>query len=276
MRLGVVAAAALVLAAPAVAADVSPGELRALARRAASDPAALERLRAVDSVGGRRVDLRRALRGADRDELARRLATIARSEPSRRASASRARADARRILAQRRYRESELPRPLHGVLVWIGERLEPVERLIDRIPGPPALAWTVIGALVVALAVVLALRLARRRSAEVVTATRGRRLRPEDPRRLEHEAAEAERRGELERALRLLFRAGLLRLDRAGAIRFRESLTSGDVARRLRSADFRALAAAFDEIVYGRRPPQPEDVTAARESWRRVLEAATA
>src|SRR5262249_61242968 len=69
-----------------------------------------------------------------------------------------------------------------------------------------------------------------------IGAGRGRAPRDEsqDPGRLEREADAAEHRGDLDAAVRLRFRAGLLRLDRAGAISYRPSITSGQVARRLR------------------------------------------
>jgi hypothetical protein len=98
----------------------------------------------------------------------------------------------------------------------------------------------------------------------------------EDPRRLEDEAARAERDGDLELALRLRFRAGLLRLDQKRALPATQTpLTNGEIGRRLRSESFRGLARDFDEIVYGRRPAFAGDVERARAGWPRVLEEAT-
>jgi hypothetical protein len=97
-----------------------------------------------------------------------------------------------------------------------------------------------------------------------------------DPSDLERAADEAERNGELEEALRLRFRAGLLRLERANVIAFHESMTSGDVARQLRSQEFDRIANTFDEVVYGRRPPESLDLRGARDGWPRVLQEAGA
>ena len=88
-----------------------------------------------------------------------------------------------------------------------------------------------------------------------------------DPRELERLADEAERRGDLEIALRLRFRAGLLRLARADRLPARPSLRTYEARRILRNARFDRLARDFDEIVYGRRPPRPADVRFAREEW---------
>lgn len=88
---------------------------------------------------------------------------------------------------------------------------------------------------------------------------------------LERAAGEAERLGELDRALRLYFGAGLLRLDRARAITLSPSLTTGQVSRRLRSDQFDELREAFEAVAYGGRSARGEQVAAAREGWPRVL-----
>jgi hypothetical protein len=198
------------------------------------------------------------------------------------ADAGRARHDAARILGERRFHSHHAPRPFRGVLKWLSKLLagpaHAIGRVFDRIarhiPGGSITLWTILAALVVALAAFAASRVIRRRAHEALAQPRPAPEEPLDPRRLEREADAAERAGELERAIRLRFRAGLLRLHRARAIEFRESLTSGEVARKLRSADFDSLARAFDEIVYGRRVPRAPDVQEHREGWARVLAAA--
>jgi hypothetical protein len=191
-----------------------------------------------------------------------------------------ARAEARRILAERRYQGSHVPRPLHGVLDWLGRHLHflarPFNWLGGRIPGGNAVVWVVIGVAVVAVAAWVATRLARRRSARDAAAGGGSfgRRRVEDPTELDRLAEEAERRGDLEVALRLRFRAGLLRLGRARVLELRPSLTTTEVRRTLRSQRFDGIARAFDEVVYGRRSPRAEDVAEARSQWPLVLEEA--
>jgi hypothetical protein len=92
-----------------------------------------------------------------------------------------------------------------------------------------------------------------------------------DPDALEREAEQAERDGDLERAVRLRFRAGLLRLDRARAIEFRPSLTTTEVSRAVRSAAFDELALTFEEVAYGGRAASGPDVEEARREWPALL-----
>jgi hypothetical protein len=199
------------------------------------------------------------------------LAAAAQVDPDR------ARDQARDILGSRRYKPADVPRPFEGALEWLGDRLRPIgdffSRITDSLPGKIALAALLAG--VVAL---IALLVARRRAAMSAPggAGRGRRSLDEqtDPGRLEREADAAERRGDLDIALRLRFRAGLLRLDRAGAIHFRPSITTGQVARRLRLAAFDDLAITFDAVAYGGRHASATDVRSARAAWPRVVEQA--
>jgi hypothetical protein len=187
-----------------------------------------------------------------------------------------AREQAREILDGRRYKPAEVPRPFEGVLTWLGDRLRPIgdffSRVAESLPGK-----IVLGALLVGAVTLLAWLLARHRAATSAGAGAGRRrgdAERADPARLEREADAAERRGELDLALRLRFRAGLLRLDRTGAIHFRPSITSGQVARRLRLREYDDLAITFDAVAYGGRRASAEDVRSARTTWPRVVELA--
>jgi hypothetical protein len=188
-----------------------------------------------------------------------------------------AREEARRILAEPRFHERKAPQPFRGVLHWLGEQLSPLGRPFAWFLGllPDWLLFVAAGGAVVLVALV-ATRVVRARGAAAVMGRRfDRATRAEDPDALERAAAEAERKGELERALRLRFRAGLLRLGRADAIPLRESLTSGEAARLLRNATFDLLAAEFDEVVYGGREAGVEHLERARAGWPDVLAAVT-
>lgn len=213
-----------------------------------------------------------------------------------------AREQAREILSGRPFHEDPPPRPLRGVLEWLGDvfaaigrwfaegpigdavsavvrwiaaALEPVGAVLQPLPGP---TWIVPLAALTALLTWLLVRYTSRPGAPLFGRS-GARLRSEgfgtdDPDDLEREAERAEQAGDLDEALRLRFRAGLLRLDSRGAIAFRPSLTTGEVRRLLGSATFDELATAFEEVAYGGRPAEPPDVENARRAWTRVLEEA--
>jgi hypothetical protein len=200
-------------------------------------------------------------------------AAVARAGP---VSPDAARRDARSILGERRFRPAHVPRPFAGALRWLGRQLEPVGRALSpvgrffqTIPG-----FLVLTALVVGAAIAGAWFLAGRRSARgrrpVVRG--GVRAASDDPRQLDRAAEQAERDGDYAQAVRLRFRAGLLRLDTAGAIRLGPSSTSGQVARRLRLRDFDDLARDFELVAYGDRPADTSVAHAARERWTRVLD----
>ena len=265
-------AAAALVAAPAAAA-ATPAEVRELARRAATDPAALERLRQIDRVDGARVDLRAALVGATEQELVRRLAALAAGGERTAASPAGARAEAGAVLAERRFSETPPPRPFRRLLRWLGDRIDgPLTWLAERVPGGERALWAILGALVMAGAAFVAVRLGASRGGGVVE--RAARLRGErgvDPLELERRADEAEGRGDLELALRLRFRAGLVRLARIDAVPEPETLTSRQLVGLLGSEQFRGLARDLDEVVYGGRPASQADVENARTGWPQVL-----
>jgi hypothetical protein len=186
--------------------------------------------------------------------------------------AATARQQAAQILSERRFHRHDVPRPFRGLLHALSDVVEPVVRAINRLFGQPLLGWP-LAAVIVLVALLLVARAVRRRAWQGLHAAGERAPRPVDPARLEREADDAERRGDLERAIRLRFRAGLLRLDRAQTIEVEASTTSGEVSRRLRSRDFDDVAASFDAVVYGRREPRGEDVELSRAGWTRVLAA---
>jgi hypothetical protein len=269
-------AAALVFGAVATTAAhaASTAQVQALAARAEHDPAALAQLRRVRVVAGRPENVG-ALLNTSGPALQTRLATLAAGgTPGTAPSDTKTRAQ--RILAERRFTGSPVPRPFHGALAWIGRKFSFLGRFEDRldrfVPGGSPVVWTILAALVVGIAAVAATRMAARREGRLLGLERSERRRKlADPDALEHDAADAEGRGDFELALRLRFRAGLIRLGRADRLPLRDSLTSGEAARVLRLDDFDALARSFDEVVYGRRAPGREDVENARARWTRVL-----
>jgi hypothetical protein len=260
--------------APAAGAENATGdEVARLAREAATgDEVAFETLQAIDEVDGRPVDLRAAL-DATGAEVESRLQTLARAPAAAPRGAQGVASD---ILDERRFTGTDLPQPLRGPLEALADRLrdlgEPLGALIDALPGEGSVEWIFLALIVAAVSAFVAVRLGRRRARlqaqRTLTDLHAERR---DPRELEAAAARAEAEGDLERALRLRFAAGLVRLDEGRLIVFNPSLTTGDVARRLGSPDFDRVATIFDEVVYGRRPATGDDVTATRAGWDRVI-----
>jgi Domain of unknown function (DUF4129) len=187
--------------------------------------------------------------------------------------AASARSQARQILHERRFRGSDVPRPFAGLVRWLGDRLQPVVDFFDRISlrvgrGP---FWALLGLLVLVVAALLARGSIRRRSAAAARAARAHAPGRDDPAALEREADRAAAAGEWETAVRLRFRAGLLRLDARELIEYRPSLTTGEVSETIFSPAFDRVGADFDEIAYGGRPAGEADEAASREGWERVL-----
>ena len=267
--------------APAGATATTSAELRALAAQARTDPAALDRLRQIDRVDGKPYLLKEALAGAEGETLDQRLQEIAALESGPGAAeAAEARGQAHDILSDNRYQGSDIPRPLKGVLDDIGEALAPVGEAIEDVfdavagvlPGGDFTMWSLTAALLLLLVLTLGSRSLRAR-AEAGAEARLAAAMPEreTPNSLERAADRAEREGDLETALRLRFRAGLLRLDARDAIRFRPSISTREVSRALRSPEFDQLAALFDGVVYGGETASPEDLAASRRNWDAVL-----
>lgn len=279
----------VLLAPPAGATEATSAEVRALAERAIGDPSLVEELRAIDVVDGRPVDHDAALGTVTGAQLERRLHSLADdasldspTDPQPGGSGfvdpEGARREANEVLDQGKFKERDIPRPFKGLLDGIGERLRKVGNwlgeLADDVTGgnPRWLFWgLLVGAAL--LGVAFGRRLIHRQARKVREVELDRAsTETVDPDELEADADAAERDGRLEEAIRLRFRAGLMRLSRARAIPARPSLTSGDVARYLQSRRFEEVAATFDEVVYGRRTARTEDVERSRSGWRSVLE----
>jgi hypothetical protein len=182
-------------------------------------------------------------------------------------------------LNDRRFRRSPAPQPLRGPLQWLGDRLRDVYdaavRALRALPGPTWLALAVLATVLVIVAVILLTRSQRVGGLFGEGGASARNAAREDPAALERAADEAERAGDYADALRLRFRAGLLRLGERGAIRYRPSLTTVEVRRALGDETFDDLASRFEEVAYGGDDAAPSDVTAARDGWRHVLDTAT-
>jgi len=173
------------------------------------------------------------------------------------------------------------PRPLRGLLEWIADGLRLLARpfarlfelLFEWLPDP--VAWLLVALLALG-AIWLVVRAARRRLvAKPEAASRPQGRGAEDHRDLEHAASEAEARGDHALAVRLRFRAGLLRLDReAHAIRYRPGLGNQDVRTALHQPRFDELADTFDRIAYGEAVADPDDSGDARRAWPEVVRAA--
>ncbi|HYO61625.1 MAG TPA: DUF4129 domain-containing protein [Actinomycetota bacterium] len=152
---------------------------------------------------------------------------------------------------------------------------EPLIDGMQRAVGGPGEFWLLVAILVVLASMLFAASLSRRRAARA-PAARSPALRTVDPGPLEAEAAAAEAAGDFARAIRLRFRAGIVRLARAGVVEERASLTSAEIRMHVRAPEFDEIASSFDRIVYGRRPATAADAAAARERWQRVLAASRA
>jgi uncharacterized protein DUF4129 len=179
------------------------------------------------------------------------------------------------VLDAAKYKGAGLPRPLEKPLAWLSDRLEPI---IDRIndfgggvPGGPPVVWTLLAILVLLLASMITSTSIRRRATAIERERAAAIPEADDPHALERAAGEAERAEQWERAVRLRFRAGLLRLDRRKVLVYRPSLTTGEVARTLKVPAFDEVGSRFDEIAYGGRAAEREDAEASQQGWKDVL-----
>ena len=192
-----------------------------------------------------------------------------------------ARRAAEDILADERFHPRRGPRPFAGFFRRLGELVvDPILRFFrsigDVFPDVGTVPWLLLAVAVVVAAALLTARLSARQGRRRFSGGRSAGADEEGlhPDELERRAADAEGRGELDMALRLRFRAGLLRLADAGVLRLRPGLTNAAVSRTLRSPRFDELAFDFDEVAYGGRPATPDDIAAARSAWPAVLETA--
>jgi hypothetical protein len=261
--------------------EVTSAELRTLATAARHDRTALARLREVDAVDGRPAALREALAGSDAQVRAR-LRVLASSDAAVAVpgpGADRARARAREVLAQRRFRPSAVPAPLRGVREWIGDELRRLGRpfadafrwVAGWLPGGPPLLWALLAGGVLAAAAALAARAgARRRLAAAGSVAGGEARERLGAAELLRDAERAERAGDLDAALRLRFRAGLVDLGSRELVELRPALTNRELLREVPSPTLAGLVDGFEAVAYGGRPAAADDVRSARDGWPRV------
>ena len=243
---------------PAGAEDVSRSEFSELSGAAAAgDPGALAALEDVTSVEGEPFDFTAVSAGADSTELEARLAELGSGDPG----------------------EQPPEAPPAGAQAppnTGGSAGDDADGGFG-LPLPPGIQIAGL-ALIAVLAALSARMVARHRLEEAAAPHTGAfdAEPPTDQGSLEREAERAERAGDFAGALRLRFRAGLLRLDAEGVVALRPSLTPSGAARATRSSALADLASTYERVFYAGRPASEEDVASARALWPRALKEAVA
>ena len=92
-----------------------------------------------------------------------------------------------------------------------------------------------------------------------------------DPNDLEAAAQRAERDHRFDLAIRLRYRAGLIRLDRAGVIELQPWNTAALLARTVASPRFDRITDTFEAIAYGGRAATGTQVNTVRAEWSTLL-----
>ncbi|MEZ5062555.1 MAG: hypothetical protein R2700_13755 [Solirubrobacterales bacterium] len=160
--------------------------------------------------------------------------------------------------------------------------LKPIEKAIDWLRGLglgdsidlgiPIPFWLIVLGAAAAL-LVLGARARRRRAARDDVSARGLGIAAgTDPAELERLADRAEADGDAALAVRLRFRAGVLRLAATGALRLRPSTTAREVATDLASPEMDWIVDRFERISYG-RAGHADDARGSRERWGRLTAA---
>lgn len=256
--------------------SVTSAELIELAN---NGPRATEELAGITSVDGQPFDPAPLLEGSPED-VAQRLDALVKvlspTPPLGRdtavAPSPASKADpgeqARDILDDRRFRASWLPRPFAGALRWLGQQLGTIAAFFAPI-FDNALTAAIFVATVAGAATLILVTLARRRQRVVLrTATNNHNpLKELNADQLERDAEAASRAGDLDRALRLRFLAGLVRLDSAGQFDYEPSATTDALRSKVSSAVFDGLAERHDEVAYGDRSATDQDLQDAIAGW---------
>lgn len=199
--------------------------------------------------------------------------------PAQWLSPAASRHQAQLILAERRFHNTHLPRPLAGILHELGDLLGYAGHVVSPLLGPIGhlIANQVTGAILLAavLGVMVATmsKLLRRRRSPVTRASPGGPLTAgPDVAGLEASAREAEDSGDVGGAYRLWFRAGLARLEAGGALTGTAFSTSRQLCSSLGLTSFDELSRRLEEIVFAGHPALPTDISLAHDRWQRVLQ----
>ena len=178
-----------------------------------------------------------------------------------------ARRAAAAIVAEGRFHPSPVPDPLHGVVKWVGNAVADPFNAIGKLvadigkvfPGGVAGVWAV-GAALLLLAVSLLFARRARYSLGNAFDEFGVDARRVTPAELEREAAAAERAQRWDDAVRLRFRAGILRLGERLELASTETVPNHMLGRLLRSRRFDSLrtrSTRSPTAAAARRPPMP-------------------
>ena len=197
-------------------------------------------------------------------------------------SAAAAHRAAEAIVAENRFHQSPVPDPLHGVVSWVGnavtDPLNAIGRLVSHIgdvfPGGVPGVWAFCALLLTGAIWVLVVRRAHTQLGLALDELTGGVLR-ETPSELEREALAAERAQRWDEAVRLRFRAGILRLGRQLELDSPETVPNHTLGRLLRSARFDSLTVRFDEVAYGAGTATQADAEQQRREWPQVLDEAS-
>ncbi len=195
-----------------------------------------------------------------------------------------ARDAARQILSQRQFRPERSPKPLEGVLRWISDRIDGIADAIGDfltglfrplfriLPGDFGIVLgfalcTGIAALVIWLVsrnVVRSPKPAADHPSQSSDVT-------DDPNELEAAAQRAEREQRFDLAIRYRYRAGLIRLDRAGVIELQPWNTAALLTRRVASPRFDRITDTFEAVTYGGRTANGSQANTVRAEWSTLL-----
>jgi len=258
---------------------VNSEEFERLLRQAQDDPSAVDALRGVTSIEGRPVELDAVLDAGSPDLLDQRLAELADltgSDIATPGDPSAARIEADDILSGDAFTESEIPKPLEGLVEWLSERVSWVFDRLGPIGDSSLGRWGLLAAVAffsVACIGVLVRRRLVGRNVRAQPEILGEEFVGMDATDVDARARAAEAEGDLTEALRLHFVAGIIRLDRAEIIDARPATTMHELRAQVDQAPFDTLAAGFERAVYGEIAPSADELSEVRHLWGHVLAA---